>query len=322
MFETSKNNQWIIEQASGGLERPMSSSAYVEIYRNMPNGSDLTVFMNHIRPGKERGMPGMNFAFLRNPKHYHTPLDNLENLDLRSLQHHGDNALGMVVQLLEADWDGATAQTDDAVYTDVFARWILAWETSSGPPIAACFLVILLIVFVTLSLRHRWPLARILGNLLCWICIILLAGVLSWGASFLLDSQGATPSHWPDSLHLDVIVHCLFAACGILLAIFFFHGERTLFFLIHGIIMALAGLALALSPVPGFSYLFIIPGFGSAIGGLLLLRKRTSELHFAGACLLPAFVTAIVWVPILIRIPLALGVTVVPGTEVPVAPVF
>ena len=80
MFETSKNNRWLIEQASAGLDRPMSSSAYVEIYRLMPNGSDLTVFM-------ENEMPGMNFAFLRNPKHYHTPFDNLKNLDHQSLQH-------------------------------------------------------------------------------------------------------------------------------------------------------------------------------------------------------------------------------------------
>ncbi len=313
MFETSKNNRWLIEQASAGLDRPMSSSAYVEIYRLMPNGSDLTVFM-------ENEMPGMNFAFLRNPKHYHTPFDNLKNLDHQSLQHHGDNALGMVLQLLEADWEGATdKEAGDAVYTDVFARWILAWKTSSGPPFAAFFLGVLLVVLVILSRRHRWWLARISGTLLCWICIILLAAILSWVAAFLLDLKEATPTRWPDAFHLDVMVHCLFAAFGILFAIFFFRGERTLFFLIHGIVMSLIGFVLAINPgedsVVGFSYLFILPGLASAVGGLLLLRKGTSELLFAGACLLPAFVTAIIWVPLLMRMPLALGVmaTVAPA---------
>ena len=306
MFETSEANQWIIEQVAEGLERPMSSSAYVEIYRLMPNGSDLTVFMANK-------MPGINFGFIRNPKHYHTSLDNLENLDLRSLQHHGDNALGMVTHLLEADWEGSTNQVGDAVYTDLFARRILSWKASSGPAFAASILVILLAVFVILHRRHRWPFWRIIGNLFCLITIIGLAAALSWGSAFLLRSMGATPGQMPDAMHFDVMVHCLFASFSILIAIFLFWSERTLFFLIHGIVMTVVGLVLAMSEVSGFSYLFILPGLASAVGGLLLPKKGASGLFFTVACLLPALVTAIIWVPFLIRVPYALGLGVAPA---------
>ena len=31
----------------------------------------------------------MNFAYINGLTHYHTQLDNLENVDARTLQHHG-----------------------------------------------------------------------------------------------------------------------------------------------------------------------------------------------------------------------------------------
>ena len=52
MFETSRGNSWIIDQMAQGVQRPMSSSAYVTVYRTMPNSSDLTVFM-------QRGLNGV-----------------------------------------------------------------------------------------------------------------------------------------------------------------------------------------------------------------------------------------------------------------------
>ncbi|NIP95656.1 MAG: M28 family peptidase, partial [Akkermansiaceae bacterium] len=76
---------------------------------------------------------GINFAFIGNPKHYHTPLDNLENLDQRSLQHHGQNVLGMTRQLLHSGWERPAEARGDAVFTDLFARWIIAWPARWTP---------------------------------------------------------------------------------------------------------------------------------------------------------------------------------------------
>lgn len=53
----------------------------VEAYRATSSGTDLTVFL-------EAGIPGLNEGLVR----YHTPLDNVANLNPGSLQKQGDTA--------------------------------------------------------------------------------------------------------------------------------------------------------------------------------------------------------------------------------------
>ena len=64
-----------------------ASSLYAEIYKFLPNDTDMTPFL-------EAGITGFNFAFIGNGGQYHTPLDRHENIDPQSLQQQGENALG------------------------------------------------------------------------------------------------------------------------------------------------------------------------------------------------------------------------------------
>ena len=61
-----------------------------------PNDTDLTVF-------KREGMTGVNFAPIGNVNAYHTPNDNIAHVDLRTLQHQGDNAVAAVRTLANMD---------------------------------------------------------------------------------------------------------------------------------------------------------------------------------------------------------------------------
>ena len=96
MFETSGPDAWLVSRWAGGASKPFTSSLFSTIYRYMPNDTDLTIF-------RRRNVPGMNFAFIDGPAHYHTALDNLQNLSSASLQHHGDNALAAVRGLAESN---------------------------------------------------------------------------------------------------------------------------------------------------------------------------------------------------------------------------
>jgi hypothetical protein len=320
LFETSRDNRWIVAQAAAGLERPMSSSAYVEIYRLMPNGSDLTVFMEH-------DLPGMNFAFIGNPKHYHTPLDNLENLDLRSLQHHGDNALEMVRQLLIADWESASEARGDAVYTDVFARWIIAWPESWGAPIAGGLIVAHVVALFFLYRRRPWKIQRVLSTPVFWCAALVFSALLAWVGAIFLDTLGASDTGMPDAMSYDLGVHCLFGTIGIMVVLLLFRADPVLLFMTHGLCMASIALVLSRSAVAGFSYLFLLPAAASACAALLVvLAKGDRGYRFAAACLIPGLATAVAWVPLLLRAPLALGVTHLPshlpGLEIPLAPAY
>jgi hypothetical protein len=125
MFETSRLSRILIPLFARVGDKKFASSLFYEIYRRMPNDTDFSVF-------NQAGILGFNFAFIGDVRHYHTTADNLENVDRGSLQHHGENALGVLRELLRSpetkDLLAASAERrDEAVYFDVFGKWLVWW---------------------------------------------------------------------------------------------------------------------------------------------------------------------------------------------------
>ena len=73
MFETSDDNGWLIQQFSQAVPHPLATSLSMDIYRIMPNNTDMTIF-------KQAGMGGLNFAFSAGVAYYHTPEDTRRTL--------------------------------------------------------------------------------------------------------------------------------------------------------------------------------------------------------------------------------------------------
>jgi hypothetical protein len=89
MFETSDDNGALIREFARAAPYPMATSLMAAIYKLLPNNTDFT-------PLKAAGVTGLNFAFLETYQGYHTRLDTIENLDVRSVQHLGDNVIGVI----------------------------------------------------------------------------------------------------------------------------------------------------------------------------------------------------------------------------------
>ncbi len=88
MFETSDNNIQLVSEFAKSNPYPVTTSLSNQIYKQMPNDTDFSVF-------KTAGIDGLNFAYIKGITHYHTALDSTKNLDERSLQHHGSQALAL-----------------------------------------------------------------------------------------------------------------------------------------------------------------------------------------------------------------------------------
>ena len=303
MFETSEGNSWIVGQMAQGLERPMSSSAYVSIYRTMPNSSDLTVFM-------KRGLSGLNFAFIGNPKHYHTPLDNLENLDRGSLQHQGDQVLSMTRQLLSTEWTDPSS-SKDAVYTDLGARFILSWPAGRSGWFSGAILLSIVLSFLFSGRTSRWPTQELLRGGICWALIVLLGVTLGWLSASFLQHLDSTPTLWPDRIHFDFLVPVLVTAISALATVAIIRTDPTVFYFLHGIALALGSLILSFT-AEGFSYVFILPAFTASLASFLLSvsPRPTALLHTA--CLLVAAATSLAVIPFIKFLPTALGVFAAP----------
>jgi hypothetical protein len=80
LFETSKNNSKVLSLYDKA-KAPYTYTFTTVVYEFMPNFTDFT-------PLKD-SYPGMNFSNLDDINHYHTDLDNYDNISLKTIQHFG-----------------------------------------------------------------------------------------------------------------------------------------------------------------------------------------------------------------------------------------
>ena len=127
MFETGREAGPTVElfrraaaRADGGTT---ATSLAVFMYERMPNGTDFTI-------PKDRGIGGLNFAFIGRPAQYHSADATPANLDKGGLQHIGSQALEAADALLRAP--ALPAKGPDTVYADVFGRLMLSHSAATG----------------------------------------------------------------------------------------------------------------------------------------------------------------------------------------------
>jgi hypothetical protein len=171
LFETGPRNGWLVRQFASACPYPAGYSFLYEFYRRMPNQTDFSVF-------KRGALTGLNFAYADGWVHYHTMKDNLENIDLRSLQHHGSYAIALARRLGNLD---LTEPADgDVVYFSLFG-WTLCYSQGWTIPLSAA--VTLLFVWVLRmgikSGRLTWR--GIVVGCAGWLGATLMAAIIASG---------------------------------------------------------------------------------------------------------------------------------------------
>ena len=262
LFETSGGDLWLAPLFSR-LPHPATSSLFATVYRAMPNDTDLTVFRAH-------GIAGVNFACIGGVARYHTPRDDLAHADLRTLQHHGENALA-IGRALDLAPDAPAA--GNAVWFDLFGAAVVAWRASATLPAAAAVAVL---VAAGIFFRRRDPTGstgRFVIGLAAFPAAILAAAAAAGVASAALRAAGAIPAGWiahPGWAAAAVWSAALAAALGTSA----FVGRRAGPAALRcGIAAGWAATALALSwRAPGASYPVLLP---AALAAFLLLVSAT-----------------------------------------------
>jgi len=120
VLRTSDNNELLIKSYSSENISPYGFSFIKEIFKRMPNDTDFSVV-------ERAKISGIDFAFAGERNHYHTPNDTVENIDLRTIQHHGENILPLSRKLASLDWQN---MGDEFVYGgEVYGIWT-QWKSS------------------------------------------------------------------------------------------------------------------------------------------------------------------------------------------------
>ena len=127
MFQTGEENGAWIPHFLRNTDLPVASSVMSHLYQILPNDTDFTVF-------DAAEMPGYNFAFIEGLTHYHTGLDVPDEVELSSIQHQGELALGLARSL--GSLESLPEDRPDRTYFNLLGPvtvhygWIIAWGSA------------------------------------------------------------------------------------------------------------------------------------------------------------------------------------------------
>jgi hypothetical protein len=155
MFQTSDKNNWLIEEFAKAAPSPFANSLANEIYKLTPNDTDFTLFAN-------KGMAGLNFAYIDGFTHYHTKLDSVENLDARSLQHQGDYALALARHFGNLNLDAKG--TNNEIYFNIFGAGIIHYSQFWALPLALLILAIFIALIASGLKARRLSIRKIIAG--------------------------------------------------------------------------------------------------------------------------------------------------------------
>ncbi|WP_129793846.1 M28 family peptidase [Sphingosinicella sp. CPCC 101087] len=263
MFETSRPNGPAIARFARSVDRPVANSLSTDLYRLIPNSTDVAVF-------EERDWTILNFAIIGNETRYHSAGDDLAALDRRSLQHMGDQALALTLDLAQRP---APTASGEWLYADLAGRQLLTLPLLP----ALALLGLLLVFFMALVVRRRAiarPCAAVAIGLLG-------AGGIAWAGQAIL-SVIRSGDYWRGHPWVTELAVYGSAMAAILLALLLVapgSGPRPLraaFWLIF-----LAGGAATSAVAPGAAIYFLFPPLVAAAG--ILLGRRWPVAEPAGA---------------------------------------
>jgi hypothetical protein len=304
MFETSAGNGRLVQIFAQAAPHPSGSSLTYEIYKHMPNDTDMTVF-------KKSGAAGLNFAFIGHWEAYHTPLDNPQMLDRGSLQQHGENALSLARSL--GNTDLTQLEDRDSVYFSLPGNFFAHYSSRFLWPLALVSGVLLFGAIFYANGAWQTSLLSIFTSF--FIHIVVLLVLLLIGLGFVLGV------HW---LHLRVLpeggleqnalyvfgLYALLAAALTLLYSLFRRRITPPAFFLGGALLIFVLILVTTKWLPGGSYLFVWPLLAGLLATMTAAFRPGRLSFFAVLVLCVLSVPALFFfVPLLQGFYTALGFT-------------
>ncbi|MEV4464337.1 M28 family peptidase [Micromonospora echinofusca] len=301
MFETSRDNAALVDAFGRAAPHPVGTSFAVEIYRALPNDTDFTAFL-------DEDFVGLNSAYIDGGAIYHTPLDTPAAMDRASLQHHGDNALGLAREFGRVDLTALDAG-HDATYFPVpgglvrYPGWLVL-------PLALLALAAVIALGWLALRRGRTTGGRLaagFGLALLPLVLAPLGAQLLWAAITALRPGYAEllDPYRPTWYRLAVVA----LAAAVLFTWYALTRRRVgpAALAVGGLgWLAVLGVLLAVL-VPGGAYLVTLPALAGALAGVVSLSVRIDGPWPVVAATLAAAVAVVVLLPTVVLLFPALG---------------
>ena len=188
LFETSMGNEKVIQLYADHARYPFTYSLMNVVYHQMPNGSDFNITRDSI--------PGMNFSAIADINHYHTDLDNIDNISEKTIGHYGEQLLPVMKEYLTNDAysdRNALMSKEDSIF---FSIPLLGMFCFSKSVYLLLNIGVIFLFFHLLSMEKnlRWkPILKqlgilmgasliliILGEIIAWLCALSVGARFKW----------------------------------------------------------------------------------------------------------------------------------------------
>jgi hypothetical protein len=283
MFETGPGNGDLARLFAANAPGASASSLAVSIYELLPNSTDFT-------PVKQRGIMGLNFAFLGEAWGYHSPLMTPDRLEQGALQHLGDSVLGVTRALLVAP--ALPARSENTVFATAPGLGIIVYPEATGWGVL--LVTAGLILLAAWWRRDAWHIADAALAFGQALLVLLIAGLLMFGLNLLSGSVGAEYYDRLAALPRLEAMALLAALAALLFAASAGVGtlwDRWFSWVTFCLVLALA----AQVWLPGAGPVFAWPALLAALG--LAIGARVGRAGAAGSGLAPLVPAAVLAVP-------------------------
>jgi hypothetical protein len=272
MFETSRPNGAAIAAFAASSGRPVANSLSTDVYRLMPNYTDVNSFA-------ERGWLTLNFAPIGNETRYHSPGDDVAALDPATLQHMGDQTLAVALELA----NNPPAAGGERIFADIAGRWLMVMPLMLG----VALLALALVGLGAIALRR----GRLVAGVGITLGTMIGSATLAWLMLALVGAlrQGMFWRASPEWTLLAAYAGAMLVA-SLLLATIGRRADRSQLRASFWVTVALIGGLIGLA-APGGIVFFIVPPL-LALAGMVLARWwKPAEWIGAGAAILFFYLT-------------------------------
>ncbi len=313
MFETSDNNDWLVQQFARATKAANAHSLSNNIYKLMPNFTDFTVFKR-----KRPDVQGLNFAHIEGPLAYHSTADVVEHLDEAVMLHQTRLVLDL------ARWFGniADIQTSasDRVYFCLPGLGMVGYAATTAKALLALIVVSFAGLWFLWTRRFALKTGLVLKSAGAFVASLVLTLLLFLGLGLLAiqvlpglgDSDIGHPAN--TMVYLGLLAVTFIIVYGFSARFLLKRFEAPALMLGKALVLFLLSLAGSLL-LPGANFLFCLPMIATLAAFFGLLGSRQPVAHSVAAGI-SVLVALLIWVPILRDVYLGLGFFMLHGLAI------
>ncbi|MBI4748999.1 MAG: M20/M25/M40 family metallo-hydrolase [Acidobacteria bacterium] len=272
LFETSEQNGWLMAEVAKAGTYTIGNSLFYEVYRLLPNDSDMTMF-------KQGGMIGCNFAFSQGILFYHSALDHPAYIEQRSLQHHGGYMLNLTRHFGTLDLSNPPRQANVVYFELPFGK--LIWYSQIWNLIWLGGLIFLILAVGVIGVRNQQlSLSGMFLGILAMVTVLIPPALVVWGLWSLIYALSAhyqTFSYFEDAYQQHWYLLGFTAITVAIISFLWMTASRKVSWpnLAYGSLLIWTVLAIITTRFfPGGAFLFLLPTLTSALSlGIIFLRK-------------------------------------------------